>query len=240
MISCEEVIRELWDYLDGELPVERAALIADHLARCARCHPQYRFEYAFLAAVARQRARGPGPPPALVEQVARMVLADRFNPEPRPESLATEPSGPAAGAALPFSPGRPLGREGARAEGLALLVLRASLGLSLLLGGLSKGLASAGAAALSSALANGVGVIAVILGLCVMLGAWRRWCYPTALVAYLGSVPLWWHQTESPKAVAWALLPSWGGLVTLFLLRQRDPWTLDAWLARRRLQRLVH
>ncbi|MGH7700687.1 MAG: zf-HC2 domain-containing protein [Gemmatimonadales bacterium] len=66
MISCHDVVAELWDYLDGELPVERATLIADHLAECARCYPQYRFEYAFLAAVARQRSLGPGPSLALI------------------------------------------------------------------------------------------------------------------------------------------------------------------------------
>src|SRR5581483_8412339 len=61
-VSCHDVITELWDYLDGELPVERAALIADHLAECARCYPQYRFEYAFLAAVPRQPAPRAAPP----------------------------------------------------------------------------------------------------------------------------------------------------------------------------------
>src|SRR5260370_1430995 len=73
MIACQEVITELWDFLDGELPVERAALVADPLAECARCYPQYRFEYAFLAAVARQRAPAPLPSGALARTVAAAI-----------------------------------------------------------------------------------------------------------------------------------------------------------------------
>jgi anti-sigma factor RsiW len=42
MASCRDVIEQLWDYLDGELPPERMEEIADHLAECARCYPHYR------------------------------------------------------------------------------------------------------------------------------------------------------------------------------------------------------
>jgi anti-sigma factor (TIGR02949 family) len=69
MISCREVIQQLWDYLDGELPFGRMEEIAAHLAACARCYPQYRFEFAFLALLARQRAYGRGLSPALVERI---------------------------------------------------------------------------------------------------------------------------------------------------------------------------
>lgn len=73
MVSCREVIEELWDYLDGELPTERMEDLAAHLAECARCYPQYRFEFAFLEAVARQRDRLPGPPQALVQRLRLLV-----------------------------------------------------------------------------------------------------------------------------------------------------------------------
>lgn len=72
MVSCSEVIQQLWDYLDGELPPERAQEIAAHLSECARCYPLYRFEFAFLALLARQRARTQGPPPALVERIREL------------------------------------------------------------------------------------------------------------------------------------------------------------------------
>lgn len=73
MISCREVMEQLWDYLDGELPPQRVEAFAAHLAECARCYPQYRFEFAFLEALARQRGRPPGPPQALSDQLRLLI-----------------------------------------------------------------------------------------------------------------------------------------------------------------------
>jgi anti-sigma factor (TIGR02949 family) len=73
MISCKDVMERLWDYLDGELPPEQMQALADHLAECRRCFPQYRFEFVFLEALARQRARTPGPSEALVERVRLLI-----------------------------------------------------------------------------------------------------------------------------------------------------------------------
>ena len=74
MISCREVIEQLWDYLDGELAPERMEEIAAHLAECARCYPQYRFEFSFLEAFARHREKLPGPPQALVERLHLLIV----------------------------------------------------------------------------------------------------------------------------------------------------------------------
>jgi anti-sigma factor RsiW len=63
----------LWDYLDGELAEEGVEEFAAHLADCARCYPQYRFEFAFLEALARQRQRLPEPPQALVEELRLLI-----------------------------------------------------------------------------------------------------------------------------------------------------------------------
>lgn len=52
MLDCEQVMRQLWDYLDGELTPERMAAIRAHLELCKRCYPQYEFERSFLDAVA--------------------------------------------------------------------------------------------------------------------------------------------------------------------------------------------
>ncbi len=73
MVSCRELIEQLWDYLDGELPPERMQELAAHLAECARCYPKYQFEFAFLEALARQRGRLPGPPRALVDQLRLLI-----------------------------------------------------------------------------------------------------------------------------------------------------------------------
>jgi anti-sigma factor (TIGR02949 family) len=74
MVSCREVIEQLWDYLDAELAPERMQELAAHVAECARCYPQYQFEFAFLEAVARQRERVPGPTRALLDQL-RLIIS---------------------------------------------------------------------------------------------------------------------------------------------------------------------
>ena len=55
MLDCDAVMRQLWDYLDGELTPERTEAIRAHIAMCERCQPQTEFERAFLAAVRRTK-----------------------------------------------------------------------------------------------------------------------------------------------------------------------------------------
>jgi mycothiol system anti-sigma-R factor len=52
-ISCEEVVRAVWDYLDDEIDLDRKERIREHLAICDHCLGQYNFEGAFLRTVAR-------------------------------------------------------------------------------------------------------------------------------------------------------------------------------------------
>ncbi len=239
MISCQEVITELWDYLDGELPAERAAAIADHLAQCARCYPQYRFEYAFLAAVARQRAQAPGPSVALVEKVAGIVRAAA--PEDRGHSVPRTPveeRRPTPRGAAPVPPRGPSIGSRARAERWALVLLRASLGVFLLLE-IGRLFFSAGAAAISPSLLRVVAPLEGVLAAFIVLGVWRRWSYGAALLVHVGSLLLWWGQLRDPWGVALAGLPACGALVALYLLRDRDTWALDVWLAMRRPWRVV-
>lgn len=61
MLDCESVMRQLWDYLDGELTPDRMAAIRAHLELCKRCYPQYEFEQSFLAAVAARRRQHSDP-----------------------------------------------------------------------------------------------------------------------------------------------------------------------------------
>ncbi|GAC1515699.1 MAG: hypothetical protein NVS1B4_07270 [Gemmatimonadaceae bacterium] len=55
MLDCDSVMRQLWDYLDGELTPDRMSAIREHLAVCARCHPQMEFERTFLKVLAAAR-----------------------------------------------------------------------------------------------------------------------------------------------------------------------------------------
>lgn len=69
-MDCLDVVRQLWDYLDGELTDESMAEIRAHLSECRDCHPHYDFERAFLDAIAATRSEHPAP-----SQVRRKVLA---------------------------------------------------------------------------------------------------------------------------------------------------------------------
>ena len=52
-IDCETVVRELWDFLDGELDEARWQRIRDHLAQCTGCASHVEFAQSFLAQVAK-------------------------------------------------------------------------------------------------------------------------------------------------------------------------------------------
>ncbi|MEO7360234.1 MAG: zf-HC2 domain-containing protein [Gemmatimonadaceae bacterium] len=47
-IDCRSAMRELWDYLDDELPTERTEQIRFHLATCTGCQDHMQFCRAFL------------------------------------------------------------------------------------------------------------------------------------------------------------------------------------------------
>ncbi|MEX2182652.1 MAG: zf-HC2 domain-containing protein [Gemmatimonadaceae bacterium] len=77
-IDCDTVMRQLWDYLDGELTADRAAAIRQHVEMCSRCKPQTDFEAAFLEAVKRTRREHPQPERlrgALLEALAKQGFA---------------------------------------------------------------------------------------------------------------------------------------------------------------------
>jgi anti-sigma factor (TIGR02949 family) len=55
MLDCDVVMRQLWDYLDGELTPNREEAVRAHLAMCGRCQPQRDFEQSFLRALSASR-----------------------------------------------------------------------------------------------------------------------------------------------------------------------------------------
>lgn len=75
MTDCRHVITRLWEYLDGELPAEEAEPIRAHLAECARCNPQYQFEFAFLGALVRAHAAQDVPRPEFVDRLRGALAA---------------------------------------------------------------------------------------------------------------------------------------------------------------------
>jgi anti-sigma factor (TIGR02949 family) len=77
MLDCDAVMRQLWDYLDGELTEDRVNAIREHLALCQRCYPQFEFERTFLKTLARAR-REHSDPARVRERVMATLLAEGF------------------------------------------------------------------------------------------------------------------------------------------------------------------
>ena len=52
-IDCDEVMAQLYEYIDGELDnPQQVEAIREHLRLCKNCFPQYEFESAFLRFIA--------------------------------------------------------------------------------------------------------------------------------------------------------------------------------------------
>jgi anti-sigma factor RsiW len=54
-LSCHEVRRMLQSVLDGEMPADRAELVAAHLESCRRCEIEAHTVRQVIAAIRRQR-----------------------------------------------------------------------------------------------------------------------------------------------------------------------------------------
>lgn len=51
MLSCDELIAQLWDFLDGELSAQRRRALESHLEGCVHCAGHVAFERSFLKAI---------------------------------------------------------------------------------------------------------------------------------------------------------------------------------------------
>ena len=72
-IDCDEVLRDLEAFLDGELPADRAAVVGEHLEACSPCLGRSDFRLQLRVIVA-QKCRGAAElPPRLEERVRRAI-----------------------------------------------------------------------------------------------------------------------------------------------------------------------
>lgn len=76
MISCEEALRVVYEYLDGELPPSSYVQVKEHFDVCARCYPLLRFEESFRIAV-RGAATGERAPSELRDSVLQALAEVR-------------------------------------------------------------------------------------------------------------------------------------------------------------------
>ena len=74
MISCEEALAVVHEYLDGELDASQHERVRAHFDVCARCYPGLQAEEAFRAVV-RRAEEGCTAPPELRERVLAALAA---------------------------------------------------------------------------------------------------------------------------------------------------------------------
>ena len=77
MLDCDAVMRQLWDFLDGELNPERIETIEAHVAVCERCHPQLLTERGFKS-VMREARGGEADTASLGTRVRRALRSQGF------------------------------------------------------------------------------------------------------------------------------------------------------------------
>ncbi len=135
--------------------------------------------------------------------------------------------------------------EQARRIALALLILRLSLGIFLLLWGVEKLVIPERTVGIydkfygipmTTTLAPLLGVAQIALSLALLSGLWRRWSYGLATLLHAYSVVTSWESLIDPwgliggevKHLFLAGVPVLAGFVVLYMLRELDIWTIDA------------
>src|SRR5437016_14229543 len=81
-----------------------------------------------------------------------------------------------------------------------------------------------------------LGVAELIVSLALLLGFYRTVSYGLSLLIHTVTVVVSWRQLFDPWGLAkvgnhlWiSTWPTWGGFAALFLMRDRDIWTVDGW-----------
>jgi anti-sigma factor (TIGR02949 family) len=75
-IDCDEVLRDLEAFLDGELPSDRAAVIGDHLNACSPCLARGDFRRRLRLIVSEKCRPAVELPSHLVDRVRRAIHQD--------------------------------------------------------------------------------------------------------------------------------------------------------------------
>ncbi len=79
MISCDEALERLFEYLDGELEDETEEKVARHFEICRRCYPRLSFEKAFQDALHRVK-QGEEAPREVKDRVLEILSQEGFDP----------------------------------------------------------------------------------------------------------------------------------------------------------------
>jgi uncharacterized membrane protein YphA (DoxX/SURF4 family) len=139
--------------------------------------------------------------------------------------------------------------SGARRRfGFALALLRVALGLFLLVFGLGKFIITDTSVAIyqhlygvsaSRALVYALGALEVLLAIAIIVGAFRRWSYAIGLLAHGATTVAtarlildpWGLLSGEPQQLYLAAVPVLAAFAALYLLRDLDCFSFDAWRA---------
>lgn len=80
-LDCGEVVRSLWEYLDGRAGPERTAAIQDHLDQCAQCRAHADFEEKLVRTLAGLRRQHSDPQRLREHVMAVLAAAGMRGPE---------------------------------------------------------------------------------------------------------------------------------------------------------------
>ena len=73
--DCLNVLRHVWDYLDGRLNAEAAEDLREHVRGCPRCSEYQLFQQSYFAAMERLRARTAAPWQVRAKVIATLARA---------------------------------------------------------------------------------------------------------------------------------------------------------------------
>lgn len=75
-ISCQEALRSVYEYLDGELQEHDAECVQHHFEICQRCYPHLRFTAAFRDALHRAAHGQDHAPATLRSKIAALLESE--------------------------------------------------------------------------------------------------------------------------------------------------------------------
>lgn len=76
-ISCQEALKRLYEYLDGELTPDTADEVQRHIEVCDACYPDVQFTTEFRDALHRAAHGQPPVPDSLRKKVGQLLEAER-------------------------------------------------------------------------------------------------------------------------------------------------------------------
>lgn len=72
-VDCEEVLHEVWSYIDGEIEETRYLEIQAHVEECVGCGPRYEFQRRLLTLIQIRCRQGYHLPESLRQRLFRLL-----------------------------------------------------------------------------------------------------------------------------------------------------------------------